>query len=82
MPPWLAFVSFPGSLCHRHLQTALGHQPCLRIFKNHFMYMDILLVCMYVYHSCAWFPRSPEEGVGSPEVESQKVVSSHLGARN
>lgn len=82
MPPWPAFVSFPGSLCHRHLQTALGHQPCLRIFKNHFMYMDILLVCMYVYHNCAWFPRSPEEGVGSPEVESQKVVSSHLGARN
>lgn len=63
------------------LQTVLS-QPCLHNFKNHFLCMDVLLAWMCMYHRCAWLLRSPGDGVGSLEVELQKVVGCCLHARN
>lgn len=39
-------------------------------------------MCIHVYHVCAWCPRTTEEGTGLLRLESQAVVSSHVGSEH
>lgn len=39
------------------------------------MHMDILPAYIFVYHTCAWSLRRPEEGLDSLELELRTAVS-------
>jgi hypothetical protein len=41
----------------------------------------VLLICMYVHHVGAWYPRRSKEGVRFPGI-TQMVVSYYVDAKN
>lgn len=47
-----------------------------------FMHMNVLPLCMSVYHMGDWCPQRSELGLESPKLELQPAVSSYVGARN
>lgn len=72
--PWLAspVCSCLGHICVRrassfhHCYCWLGLRIGFLIFI-YFMCMDVLFVCMPVYHLCPWYQQRPEESIVSPK---------------
>lgn len=60
---------------------SVGSSEYLLCFKQiAFMCMDVLSICMSVYHMHAGHPQRPGEGVDPLILDLQMVVNQHVGA--
>lgn len=83
-PTLQSFKYVSTLVCYRGMNKLESFSVSNLPFTNYFYFicMSVLATCMSVYHLCAWYPRSPEDGIRIPGPGVADGCDCRVGAGN